>query len=72
MEVEDIAALPLAQRLAAMEALWDSLIRDAGHDPSPGWHADVLAQRRAELEVGEALPWDDVKAGLRRLESGSR
>ena len=67
MQLPDLASMPLAERLAAMEVLWESLSRDPAHDPSPTWHADVLAQRRGELERCDTLAWDDVKAKLRTL-----
>ncbi|MEJ8855393.1 addiction module protein [Variovorax robiniae] len=67
MQIAELAALPLPERLAAMEALWDSLSHDPAHDPSPAWHQEVLAQRRKELAQGHTLPWDEVKRHLRAL-----
>lgn len=63
MPIDDLASLPLSAKLAAMEALWDSLSRHSQHDPSPPWHADVLAKRR--LEMDQAIPWDETKRRLR-------
>ena len=34
MQTDDLAKLPLPARLAAMEALWDSLSHDPLHNPS--------------------------------------
>jgi hypothetical protein len=48
-----------------MEALWDSLSHDPLHNPSPAWHAEVLAQRR--LEMDQAVPWEETKRRLRSL-----
>ena len=43
MQTAELIALPLTERLQAMEALWESLCRDAPDDVlSPAWHADVL------------------------------
>ena len=71
MQAADLTKLTLAERLAAMEALWDSLSHDPNHDPSPAWHAQVLAKRRQELTQAKAKPWDEAKLELRALADGS-
>jgi hypothetical protein len=65
MQTDDLANLTLPARLAAMEALWDSLSHDPLHNPSPAWHAEVLAQRR--LEMAQAVPCEETKRRLRSL-----
>jgi len=65
MQTDDLANLPLPARLAAIEVLWDSLSHDPSHNPSPAWHAEVLAQRRLEME--QAVPWEETKRRLRSL-----
>ena len=67
MRIVDLATLPLTERLAAMETLWDSLTHDLAHDPSPTWHATVLAQRRAQMENEHSIPWAEAKNRLRAL-----
>jgi hypothetical protein len=67
MQLSELADLPLTDRLQAMETLWDSLCRDPNFDPSPAWHAEVLAERRAELEQGRHVPWDEAKARLQAM-----
>jgi putative addiction module component (TIGR02574 family) len=62
MDMAELTKLPLAQRLEAMEVLWDSLTHDAAYDPSPAWHADVLAERVREIEAGKTMAWDEAKA----------
>jgi hypothetical protein len=48
----DLAELPVEERLKCMEVLWDSL---RGSEPdSPEWHGQVLSERRAKIESGEA------------------
>lgn len=64
MNMAELSALPLAQRLEAMEVLWESLSRDSAYDPSPTWHADVLAQRVREIETGQATDWVDAKSRI--------
>lgn len=62
MNMAELSTLPLAQRLEAMEVLWESLSNDSAFDPSPAWHADVLAGRVHEIETGQATNWADAKA----------
>jgi Putative addiction module component len=64
MNMAELSTLPLAQRLEAMEVLWESLSHDSAYDPSPAWHADVLAQRVREIEAGQATDWADAKARI--------
>jgi len=68
MQTAELVALPLAERLQAMEALWDSLCRDPAQAQSvPNWHQDVLSQRLAALDTGEdvATPWEEAKERIR-------
>ena len=37
-----------------MEDIWDSLIHDASDLESPSWHGYVLAQRRQNIQAGQA------------------
>lgn len=62
MDMAELTKLPLAQRLEAMEVLWDSLTHDAAYDPSPAWHTDVLTERVHEIEAGKTMAWDEAKA----------
>lgn len=62
MDMAELTKLPLAQRLEAMEVLWDSLTHDAAYNPSPAWHADILAERVLEIEAGKTMAWDEAKA----------
>ncbi len=64
---DTLAQLPLAERLAAMESLWDSLCRDDAAELSPPWHADVLAERLRELTDGQHRDWHTAKQALRKL-----
>ncbi|WP_156427741.1 addiction module protein [Thiohalocapsa sp. ML1] len=63
----DLALDSVEDNRCAMEALSDSLSRDSDTVASPAWHGDILAERRAALERGEALPLDldDVKRRMR-------
>jgi hypothetical protein len=44
-----------AERLQAVEQLWEALSRSPSDVPSPSWHGDVLADRKARAERGEAV-----------------
>ena len=62
----DLANLPLQERLQCMEVLWESL-RPTQPD-SPEWHGQVLAERRAKIESGEAkfISGAELKRRLQR------
>ena len=56
-----------ADKLMAMEALWNDLISgDQGID-SPNWHADELAKTQLRVERGEEkfVDWETAKKEIR-------
>ncbi|MEO5721435.1 MAG: addiction module protein [Chthoniobacterales bacterium] len=59
---QQIHALPMADRIELAMSLWDSI--DDRKIESPAWHAEVLAEREAEIESGQAefLTLDQMKA----------
>jgi putative addiction module component (TIGR02574 family) len=68
MQTAELVALPLKDRLIAMEALWESLCVDPAQLPSvPNWHQDELMLRVAALDAGEVgvSPWEDAKVRIR-------
>jgi len=62
--------MSVTERLRAMDQLWDSLNRCGDEIPSPDWHQDVLADRKARTERGEAkfLTLDQLRSRLRNIE----
>ncbi len=62
-----IDRMTLAEKLAAMEALWDNLCRNETQVPVPEWHKQVLDERQRQIETGEAkfVDWDIAKARIR-------
>ena len=54
IEASQIEKMSVTQRLQAMDQLWDSLNRSGEQIPSPDWHQDVLADRKARAQRGEA------------------
>ncbi|MDO9636158.1 MAG: addiction module protein [Thiobacillus sp.] len=65
--LDALTQLPLAERLAAMESLWDSLCQDDAAELSPPWHTAVLEARLRELEAGQHRDWQAAKDALRKL-----
>ena len=54
LEASEIDKMSLAERLRAIEQLWEAVCRETGEVASPEWHRDVLADRKARAERGEA------------------
>ena len=52
-----------------MEALWSSLHQTLEESDPPDWHREILRNRMALIESGEAVyeDWNQVKAELRNL-----
>jgi putative addiction module component (TIGR02574 family) len=67
IEAQEIEKMSIAERLQAIEQIWNSLYRNAEHVPSPEWHAEVLADRKARAECGDAkfLTLDQLRSQLR-------
>ena len=62
--------MSVTERLQAIDQLWDSLYPHGDEIPSPDWHGDVLAERKARAQRGEAkfLTLDQLRARLRNSE----
>jgi len=60
---QDVAQLPLDEKLTLMETLWEEISRIDENVEVPQWHRDVLDERELKIHSGEAkfLPWDDAK-----------
>ena len=56
-----IKQMTRAQKLQAMEELWESLSRDEDRLDSPTWHADALEKSRQNYAAGREQP-DSVDA----------
>jgi putative addiction module component (TIGR02574 family) len=54
MNIADIEKMSTAERLQAMEALWDSLLYENGQIESPHWHENILEKRKAKINSGKA------------------
>ena len=65
------ATLPLnemtvAEKLRAMEAIWDDLCHRGETVPSPAWHSEVLAERERLVTEGKASfsDWEEARARI--------
>ena len=70
IEASEIERMSVAERLQAMDQLWDSLGQSANQIPSPNWHQEVLADRKARAQRGEAkfLTLTQLRSSLRSSE----
>ena len=70
IDSSEIERMSVTERLRAMDQLWDSLTRDSDEIPSPEWHQEVLADRKARAQRGEAkfLTMDQLRSRLRSSE----
>lgn len=56
---QTLVALPLADRMAAMEALWGAF--KPVEALTPDWHIDALKRGLQEIANGDVVPWEDAK-----------
>lgn len=56
-----------AEKIMAMEALWQDLSRDEDALPSPEWHEEALKETERRLSAGqeEFVDWEEAKKKLR-------
>lgn len=62
-DVLQIGQMTLAEKLGAMEALWNDLCRQEEQIPVPQWHQDLLDERERSIERGKAtfVDWATAK-----------
>lgn len=70
IDSSQIEKMSVTERLQAMDQLWDSLTHDGNEIPSPDWHQDVLTDRKARAQSGEAkfLTLAQLRSRLRSSE----
>jgi len=54
MPTSEVKKMSISERIQAMEALWESLIRHNAEIDSPQWHYDVLDQRKRKVDSGQS------------------
>lgn len=59
--------MSVADKMRAMEAIWEDLTRSAGDLASPTWHNDILRARQARVDAGQStfVDWNEAKASIR-------
>ena len=64
MNTIETKKMSMIERLQAMEALWDSLLDEESEIESPGWHQDILEERKKKIENGTAefISLEELKA----------
>ncbi len=65
-------ALPLdqmttAEKLRAVEQIWENLCRTPNDVPSPSWHAGILQDREKRVHEGSSqfVDWAEAKKKIR-------
>jgi hypothetical protein len=60
--------MTIQEKLAAMESLWEDLARTPDAIESPGWHKDILDERRQRIAEGHSrfIDWETAKAEIRK------
>jgi len=64
MNPADVRKMSTAERMQAMEALWESLLDEGVDIETPHWHKQILTERKEKLNSGTArfLSLADLKA----------
>ncbi len=69
MNINELASLPLAQRMEAMQVLWNSMTQDEADKlvAIPAWHKSVVLERVNRHDAGQepVLSWDEAKRSIR-------
>lgn len=60
--------MSVAEKLRALEAIWEDLSRNEANLESPAWHGQVLMEREERAKSGGDAPvdWDVAKSQLRK------
>jgi len=68
IDAVQIEQMSLAERLQTTELLWKAISDRLEELSSPAWHGELLAERAAKIERGEAtfLTIDQVKKRLQK------
>ncbi len=56
-----------ADKLRVIEEVWEDLCRNPTNVPSPPWHEEILRDREARVESGDAkfIDWSQAKKEIR-------
>ena len=69
-----LAALPVPERIKALQALWESIPPEAPGEGLTDEQRQLFARRTAELDAnpGVALTWEQIKARVKGQHAPSR
>jgi hypothetical protein len=58
-----------AEKLRALDQIWEHLCRTPNEVPSPYWHADILKDREKRVQTGSSqfIDWVEAKKNIRDL-----
>lgn len=58
-----IKQLPIEERVALVEDIWDSIAEDAGKVEVPDWHRKIIRERLAKYRnlADAGTPWPEVR-----------
>lgn len=65
MQIKNLEALPLANKLSLLEQITNSILKDENEYKSPAWHAKVLSARAEELNKSEE--WLDLEEVIKEF-----
>jgi hypothetical protein len=57
-----------SEKIAAMEMIWDDLLKDPESIPNPEWHADVLKERELRVSEGKSsfIDFSELKERIKK------
>ncbi|MCC6152172.1 MAG: addiction module protein [Candidatus Hydrogenedentes bacterium] len=60
--------MTVAEKLRAMETIWNDLQQVPANVPSPAWHEDVLRARETRVNEGKSQygEWSEAKEWIRQ------
>ncbi|NLF06580.1 MAG: addiction module protein [Pirellulaceae bacterium] len=60
--------MTVAEKLQAIEVIWEDLARNPNEIPSPAWHAEVLAERERLVKEGKAkfIPLEEFRKDIEK------
>ena len=60
--------MTVAEKMRALERIWDDLLRSGEDVPSPAWHEDVLRAREERVRAGASQfsDWREAKVRIRQ------
>ena len=62
----NVKRMTVAEKLQAMEILWDDICRNVEKQESPAWHETILQAREEKLRQGKDkfIDWNQAKKDI--------